>query len=146
MKSAIAFVALVTLVSCSTPGQRRQTQLMDDIEGLVKLPEGAAPLSKYARFYAEDASGEIMGVYVIPDPPLPADAGCSELQPDMSLKPVDCDALPEAEWQKVKANERQWLDQAADLPGINDGGCGIVTVLYLPSSRTIESATCNGEA
>jgi len=146
MKPAIAFVALVTLVSCSAPAERRQRQLMDEIEVRVKLPEGAAALSKYARFYAQDPSGEVMGVYIIPDPPLAADAGCSELQADMSLKPIDCDSVPVAEWQKVKANERLWLDQTANLPGINDGGCGIVTVIYLPSNRTIESATCNGEA
>ena len=145
MKCAITCVVLASLLSCSPPAERRRTQLLDEIESRVRLPEGAAPLSRYARFYAQDPSGEITGLYVIPSPALPADAGCSELQQDFSLKPISCDSLPVAEWEKVKANERLWLDQN-DLPAINDGGCGIVTVVYRPSSRTVESASCNGSA
>lgn len=64
--------------------------LLDRIEARVKLPTGAAPLASYARYYARQANGEIVAIYLrlgddAPgrrwvserDLPLVADGGCS---------------------------------------------------------------------
>jgi len=117
---------------------------MDEIEGRVRLPEGAYAMADYARFYAKEPSGKIIGVYLIPAPPMGPEDGCSELQADLTLKPLDCSSLPKSPHASVKANERKWLERDQDLPGMNDGGCAMVTVVYQPLRKAVEAAHCNG--
>lgn len=145
MRTQAALIALVSLASCSTPEERQQTQLMDEIEARIELPDGALPLSKYARFYAYDDTGRVVGLYLIPHAPMPPDEGCSELQENLSPKSVDCSSLPSDPLGGVGENERRWLNRDV-MPGVSDGGCGVIEVVYQPVTKIVEKASCNGVA
>lgn len=98
-----------------TEAQARE-ELMDRIERQVRLPEGAAPLASYARYYAWQDRGDgyrkVIGVYL----------GVGERTPG-----------------------RRWVTEN-EFPLILDGGCGMVTLSYDVAAQRIEHVTCNGEA
>ena len=93
-----------------------QQAIMDRIEREARLPEGAGPLSSYARHYAWQERGDgfrkVIGVYL----------GVGERTPG-----------------------RHWVAETA-LPLIMDGGCGLVTLVYNVAEQRIEHIACNGEA
>jgi len=93
--------------------------MMDKIERLVELPEGTAALHKYARYYAQQDS-KVVALYRIPSfmgPP-----GKSELE----------------------AGQRRWVADYHELPGILDGGCYVVDVVFNPTTQKFERIECNG--
>src|SRR4051812_6691372 len=125
--------------------QRRQAQLMDEIETRLILPSGALPARRYARFYAFEAPGKVIAVYVIPDPPDPPGARCDEMTADGKFHPIACP--PFRAWPPgVPAGHRRWVRDRRDMPLIFDGGCNQITVTYDLKSGKIESAACNGYA
>lgn len=88
--------------------------LMDRIEALVTMPEGARRLADYRRSYAWDGGTRghrrVIGVYY----------AFGEFEPG-----------------------RHWVVQS-ELPVVFDGGCGLVTIIYDADADRIESAACNG--
>jgi hypothetical protein len=98
----------------NTEAQARE-ELMARIEREVRLPEGAAPLASYARFYAWQERGDgirkVIAVYL----------GVGERTPG-----------------------RRWVTES-EFPLILDGGCGLVTLSYDAAAQRIEHVTCNGE-
>jgi len=46
----------------------------------------------------------------------------------------------------LEAGQRQWLADYQEFPGILDGGCLVVDVLFNPATRKFERVECNGEA
>lgn len=57
-------VALAALAGCS---DSKETELISQMEAGLRLPEGAAPLDHYARYYAIEGAGErreVRGVLV----------------------------------------------------------------------------------
>ena len=143
MKTVLVFSAMSLLLACTTTEERQHNELMDVIEARVKLPDGARPLSEYARHYAADEKGFVVGVYApgyrAPGP----DETCEELLEDMTSRQVPC---VEAEGDRLLSGQRQWVGNTDKLPLIMDGGCGVITVIYDPRAGVIKSATCNGEA
>lgn len=125
---------------------------MDGIEKQAKLPDGAFPYSEYGRNYTYLKDGKVMGVYLIPPKPSDPDEGCSAIGDDDKLEPCSAQDLKEiADMERqliesqAKANERRWfvsVDQ--DFPGINDGGCSQVTIIYDVASDKILTTECNG--
>ncbi len=99
----------------TTEAQARE-ELMDQIERQVRLPEGAAPLASYARYYAwqdrDDGFRKVVAVYqnLTGEPP-----------------------------------GRNWVAEN-ELPVILDGGCGVISLSYNLAAQRIEHVTCNGEA
>jgi len=91
-------------------------ELMDRIERQLRLPEGAAPLASYARYYAWQQRGDdrrkVVAVYL----------GVGERTPG-----------------------RRWVEET-EFPLILDGGCGLVSLSYDLAAQRIEHVTCNGEA
>src|SRR5690242_13670804 len=117
---------------------------MDAIEAQVKLPPGAATLDRYARYYAFDGQGKVVGVYVIPEKPISSDKQCEELTTDFKSAPCTADwreKFDAALTKNLKANQRRWVEDDNDLPIISDGGCGVITVIYVPKTKKIASAT-----
>lgn len=104
------------LASCEASKKSEREALMDRIESQVRMPEGSRPLAEYARHYAENAEGEVVGVYVPPN------------RNGRLLK------------------RRQWLEDQRDLPFLMDGGCNQVTVLFDKTTSTVTHADCNGVA
>ena len=98
-----------------TEAQARE-ELMERIEREVRLPEGAAPLASYARYYAWQERGDgirkVIAVYL----------GVGERTPG-----------------------RRWVTEN-EFPLILDGGCGLISLSYDAAARRIEHVTCNGEA
>ena len=46
---------------------RQHREIMDRIEQSVRLPAGAAPLQKYARYYAWDKHGDVSADFFMHD-------------------------------------------------------------------------------
>lgn len=95
------------------------------IENTVAMPEGAAPLDKYHRYYiASELEGRdiIMAQYHLGDHYL------------------------------TRSTEIKGLDQAyrvtdpLGIPFIRDGGCGVVNLIYDIELKAIVSVDCNGSA
>ena len=144
MKVPLAIVAVVLLAACATPVQLERDRLTDTIEARVKLPQGAGRLSDYARYYAFDEQGMVLGVYVPgyewPD----TDATCGEILEDLSIREVPCPAEPKGD--NLLAGQRGWVDSKYKLPMVMDGGCSVVTVVYDPKSNRVKNVECNGGA
>ena len=145
MIRALIPVAVIVLSACSSPEGREQQAMMDLIEAKVRLPGSAEPLSRYARYYADMGDGTVKGVYLVfcDDAPRPGEA-CEELAADGSSRVVPCpDFRPD--WQ-IPAGDRTWLADRRKLPGINDGGCMEVDVIFDRAKSEVVSVVCNGAA
>jgi hypothetical protein len=128
---------------------------MDEIERQVRLPEGASPLKDYARHYALEQDGKIIGVYVLRTSASgqaaakqATDYGCEEIAIEgahLVGKSVPCPPTSEPQ-NEVGGGERRWFNNRAELPVIMDGGCGFVTVRFDTSKHRVDQAFCNGEA
>lgn len=146
----LLFLLTSTLIAPSE--EVRREQIMDSIEKQVALPKGALPLSEYGRNYTYLKGGKVIGVYLIPPKPSDPDEGCSAIGDDDELKPCSAEELKEiADMERqliesqARANERRWFVSVhQDLPGINDGGCSQVTIIYDEASGKILTAECNG--
>ncbi|MBA3527543.1 MAG: hypothetical protein H0T82_11595 [Sphingomonas sp.] len=136
-------VVVFVLVACTSPEERERDALMDRIETKVKLPDGAWPLPEYARHYALDDKGIVVGVYAPGYQPPSHDATCEEFLEDLTTREVPC---PEPESDRLLAGQRRWVGNTDELPVNMDGGCAIVTVFYDPKADAVTSATCNGRA
>jgi hypothetical protein len=143
MRTLLVCSGMFLLLACTTQEERQHAKLMDIIEARVKLPDGARTLSEYARHYAEDENGLIVGVFAPGYRPPAADEGCEELLENMASRPVPCE---ESEGDRLMAGQRQWVGNTSTLPLIMDGGCEVITVIYDPKAGAVKSATCNGDA
>ena len=118
---------------------------MDKIETQVTLPKGAHPLSNYARFYASGDDGEVIATYLVPlRNELGTGETCEELTGNFEGRPVPCPTMQSS--PTLSAGERRWLNNARDLPDIDEGGCAQVTVIFKKSKSAVTSAKCNGQA
>lgn len=143
MKVVSVLSAMSLLTACNTPENRQHDELMEAVESRVKLPDGAKPLSYYARHYALNDEGLVVGVYApgyrAPGP----HQSCEELLENMTSRPVPCE---EDVGDRLPSGQRQWVANVNELPLIMDGGCSVITVIYDPKASMVKSTTCNGEA
>ena len=146
MKVIAAVSLLGALQGCTSSPPSAEAELMDKIERQVKLPAGAEPLARYARYYALDRQGQVLGVYLIPfSYDIGPDDGCSEVTANFELKDTSCP--PEAsQVHNLKAGQRRWLARDKGLPVVNDGGCSVVNVVFDRQKGTVEDVFCNGVA
>lgn len=128
---------------------------MQAIEKAVILPEKASALDEYSRNYATGPDGKVIGIYVTPHDIDPAgeDVGCEVMLEDLESR--TCTEAEEAELaardqalaaKQGNAGQSRWFDDYLELPTIMDGGCDVVTIIYDPRAKRVESAECNGEA
>jgi hypothetical protein len=120
------FILALLLLGCAGPAPPAAPgteALMARIEARVRMPGGAEPLSRYARYYSwerrADGVRRVIGLYTTF-----RQAGILGL-----------DQPP----------GRYWVTPE-QMPGIEDGGCGVVNVTYDVASDHIESVGCNGLA
>ena len=92
---------------------------MDRIEHAVRLPDGAAALSSYARYYMH-RDGKVSALYRIPDFPGPRRD------------------------DELKADNRRWVKDYNDFPIVLDGGCNIVDITFDETANRFERIECNG--
>lgn len=120
MRAILASLIIALIVACSEGADAPNNSAMDLIERQVQLPEGAAPLDGYARYYAIEGN-EIVAIYIsLVDPTNP--------------------------YYDLPRGQRRWLADHRNLPVINDGGCSVVSVRYDPVTRKADTPLCNGEA
>lgn len=152
MKAAFFAIALFAGATCSERSSD-QEDVIRVIEAAVKLPAGAKASEDYARNYALRPDGNVIGVYVVPQPaePLEGDYGCELMLEDFGSRP--CTEAEEAEIANHKkaatdlfgrANRSHWFEDFRDLPVIFDGGCDVIEIIFDPGPQRIESARCNG--
>lgn len=118
MRLTLAFASLL-VVSCGPAEEQQREDLMDEIERMIRLPASSRSLQEYARYYTFDEQRRVVGLYTT----FPA-------------------VLPNS----VPAGERVWLEEPNRMPRIDDGGCGVVNVLFQPRTHRIEAAYCNFDA
>lgn len=128
---------------------------MHGIEEAVTLPEGARPLDAYSRNYALQPDGKVIAVFVIPRDKggVDEDAGCEIMLENSDARPCTEAELAEGKAFEEslanalgKADHSRWFDDRLELPAMNGGGCGVVTIIYDPRTKRVESAECNGDA
>jgi hypothetical protein len=112
---------------------------MDKIEQQVRLPQGASPLARYARYYAVRADGKIRGNYLPPEESTSSDQSCVEVSSNSQSRDLPCPTPAAA----AKAGERRWLQSEERLPWIMDAGCGAVSVIFDPRTNKIERISCS---
>jgi hypothetical protein len=149
MKMLLIFLAALAAGPPSTNPAEAE-RLMAAIEEQVRLPQDAAPLEHYARHYAFQTDGKVVGVYLhrVAAAPRGDDWGCEEIileGNEIGSKPIPCPPEPDT-LQQVSGGERRWFDDPAKLPYISDGGCGMITVIFNPATNRVEHADCNGVA
>ena len=134
MRATSMVVAAILLTSCSTPEERKQQALMDQIEHEVRLPTGAHLLNAYARYYAFE-NGAVHAVYIIPwdNTPLTGDV-CKTRSHD-----YNCHIL----LNPLKAGERRWLPEGRDLPIETEGGCGVVELDFDLDKGRVTNVACH---
>src|SRR5258708_4174133 len=93
MKAGLSVLVAVLVSAPTTPEPGRFERLMNAIEQQVRLPDGAAPLQYYARHYASQKDGKVVGVYVLraPAPAKGPDWSCAKVVLDggkVTTKPV----------------------------------------------------------
>jgi hypothetical protein len=154
MKAIFAFFALATAAACAEQSSE-QDALMNAIERSVTMPAGAGKLDDYLRNYAIGPDGKVVAIYVTPHQPPAAgeDVGCDVMLEDLESRP--CTAAEEAELvaddqasavTQGAAGQSRWFEDYRELPTILDGGCDVITIIYDPHAKQVESAECNGEA
>ncbi|CAM3163961.1 hypothetical protein [Sphingomonas zeae] len=153
MLTPFLLVAMVLAEVSGLPQPARQQALMNEIEGIVVLPQGARPLASYGRNYALSGPDKVVATYLLPSPSIDFSQGCEEMLADFSSRPcakgeikaqVRLDARRKA--AETPAGKRRWHQSAKALPRINDGGCMQVNVEYEISTRRVMTVSCNGQA
>jgi hypothetical protein len=143
MHRPLVIAALTFVGSCSSPGQRRQQALMNEIEASIDLPKGARSLSSYARYYAYVTPDEIIGAYMVPHMDDPMGRQCEEIDANFTTRTVPC-SLPAAEGKEVGSDERVWLNDWHNLPMADDGKCGELTFAFHAAAHRFEAISCVG--
>lgn len=127
---------------------------MHGIEEAVVLPEGARPLDAYSRNYALQPDGKVIAVFVIPHEKggVAEGAGCEIMLENGDARPcTEAELAEDKAFDEALANaqgeagQSRWFDDRLELPAVNGGGCGMVTIIYDPRTKRIESAECNGD-
>lgn len=127
---------------------------MRAIEAAVVLPEGASALDAYSRNYALQSDGKVIAVFVIPREKggVAEGAGCEIMLENGDARPcTEAELAEDKAFDEALANaqgeagQSRWFDDRLELPAVNGGGCGVVTIIYDPRSKQIESAECNGD-
>lgn len=121
----MVMVGIVLLGSCSHRAEHEA--LMRRIESRVKLPAGALPLDKYARYYGSD--GDVVVAEYLELPGFPA-------KPPSPGQRV---------WVHVPVGQRRWVGNPQAFPLIFDGGCSVIYVSYYPQTRRL-TVKCGGDA
>jgi hypothetical protein len=89
------------------------------IERQLRLPDGARPVDRYARFYYVDhdtPAGMVSGWFVgVDNPPMPA-------------------------WPRAGVHLEK------PTVGVDDGGCFVISLTYDPKADRISEIRCNGHA
>lgn len=128
---------------------------MQAIETAVAMPPGTRPINEYSRNYARQPDGKVIAVYVIPHKPRPIeeDGGCEVMLEDLEARPcTDAELAEDKTFEEAvadaqgEAGQSRWFDDRLELPAVNGGGCGMVTIIYDPRAKRVESAECNGDA
>lgn len=113
---AVAFVA-----ACSSPSIGDE---ISELESAIVMPEGAYTLDAYARFYTI-SEHTIEGEYVSRDM--------------LSF-------LLEHRVVRERLADNVFLVDADQMPGVRDGGCGVLTLSYSRQTHELHGPDCNGMA
>ena len=114
--------------------------LLSQIDGSVRLPNGAEPFRRYSRYYSPTADGNIAVLYVIHDRAYvdAVNAFCRNGTVDHFPCRPDSNAS-----QLAAAGHRKWLDNPKDMPAPDGGGCAAITFTYFIDERRASAPQCN---
>lgn len=119
-------------------------EIMARIEASVTLPNGAGPLSAYARYYRFTANRLVAATYVRPwwGQAEQANTTCEEYP---SGRTIPCQPGPDMS-SEPRAGERRWVRSDRDVPQLSDGGCDVIQFTYDPLTGRMTQPHCNGLA
>jgi hypothetical protein len=139
MKAIRALPALLLLASCSNPGERVQSRIMDEVERTVQLPADAVRPEEYSRYFAQQPGGKVDVLYVV-------HGSLSERRNYCREHPVGVfPCARDGELELVGPGQRRWLDDSRDLPSMSGGGCGNIQFTYDPATKSSTAPECNGD-
>ena len=139
VRTSLALCSVLVVGAC-TANRDPHAPIMDKIEQQVVLPHGAAPLSRYSRYYAEVDSGRIQAAFVIHDDDYREEVRKFCAAKGANIFPCSKDGNSEL----PAPGKRKWLQNAAEMPIPDGGGCGAVTFQYDPASGKFSPPECNG--
>ena len=156
----ISIILIVAASTGCTSDISDQTRIMQMIETRVQLPEGAEPIEAYSRNYAKLSDQKVRAIFIEPYEPSPIhdteDYGCEILADidesgEFESRPCTRDELEETqELDKAiskshgKKNESRWFKDSNELPGMDDGGCSQIEIIFDLRSDSFETIRCNG--
>ena len=136
MRLVIHLALLGCLPSCAAIEDRKHNQVMDQIEGSIRLPKGALPINSYARYYTE-YKGKIHGAFTTEIEVRSPGVGCAELPADGGeIKSIECPKIAD-----LAPGKRRWVD-FDDYPAVAGENCQAVQLMYDPGTKKIESLEC----
>jgi hypothetical protein len=136
VKIGMALLEFWLLTSCAPSPDQTHARLMDEIETNLSLPRGAGPLESYARYYARERDGLIIGAFTRRIEKRDAGVVCSQMTIEGDAKEIPCPALADA-----KVGERRWVG-LNDFPAVADDNCGAIQIVYDPKLRRILNSEC----
>jgi hypothetical protein len=134
-------LCVAVLFSCDTP-DRRRAEILDEIEGQVRLPASALPIGSYSRYYAPSGSDRVEALYIIHGQNFIRDARAYCQTRHASKFP--CGPKP-GELGLVGVGDRRWVASPDELPMSHGGGCGVIRFGYDLRQGTFTDLECNGE-
>jgi len=155
----ILIIAIVAALTGCTSNMSDQTQIMRMIETRIQLPEGAEPIEAYSRNYAKLSDQKVRAIFIEPYEPSPIDQtedyGCEVLDGidengEFESRPCTGDELEETQGldkaiseSHGKANVSRWFKNSNELPGMDDGGCSQIEIIFDLRSDSFETIRCN---
>ncbi|WOE75423.1 hypothetical protein [Alterisphingorhabdus coralli] len=142
----------LALMSCGeqTENTGYQDMLARKIESTITLPDDAYEMEQYARVYFLASNDEVHARYIRNfDNALKPDETCEQEvllnNGESTTRPVPC---PEFLYEKpqFQTDQSVWVDDETEFPGIDDGGCILVSIIYDLKTNSFKSVSCNGQA
>ncbi len=140
---------MILLAACDGQATRHRT-LMEEIERSICLPQGAYPLTHYARHYAFADRSRITATYVTQrnsiDPARISGIIVDDVWRPLTAGEITAMKVEQAQTLAIwgEAGKRYWHDRIDDVPMIDDGGCEQVNVTYDVAAKRFDYVMCNG--
>lgn len=125
MRTLRALAMSIVLVCACTPLAAAPTRAqIAALESTIVMPEGAEELDSYARFYSSRDGQWIDGELFL----------------------GDLAWMLEHRTISQRLGPRTFIVSPNNMPGIRDGGCGVLTLRYDTQTREMQGPACNGLA
>ena len=135
----LCFVILLGTYGCQA-GQKSRSELTQEIEQKVVLPEHSEKIEKYARYYFRDKNQIIRASYTI------FSKGFKEFVREECLR-LNKSEYPcnDPDYGVIDSGGYIWVDNIRMLPFASGGGCDQIEIIYNAATEKFDFVECNGD-